>query len=169
MQKLVVNLYDDNDKNQLFTNMKKYFKDDMDVMCRKGFYPYEWMDDADKFNHIGLPDIKEFYNNLKQEALSDSDYKHATEVYDRLKCKSFKDFHMAYLKSDVLMLADVFENFRTTCKNYYDLDPANYISVPSFAWDAMLKMTKTELELIHDYKIGYNRKAEARGARVRWK
>ena len=60
---------------------------------------------------------------------------------------------MAYLKSDVLLLADVFENFRTTCKNYHDLDPANYISLPSFAWDAMLKMTKTELELIHDYKI----------------
>ena len=81
--------------------MNKYFKDDMDVMCRKGFYPYEWMDDADKFNHNGLPDIKEFYNNLKQESLSDSD-KHATEVYDRLKCKSFKDYHMAYLNLKTL-------------------------------------------------------------------
>ena len=111
-------------------------------MCRKGFYPYEWMDNNDKLNnYVGLPDKKEFYSCLRQEGISDSDYKHATEVYDKLNCKSFKDYHMAYLKSDVLLLADVFENFRTTCKSYYDLDPANYISAPSLAWDAMLKMT----------------------------
>ena len=61
---------------------------------------------------------------------------------------------MIYLKCDVLLLADVFENFRKTCIAYYDgLDPANYISAPSLAWDALLKKTEVELDLISDEKI----------------
>ena len=60
------------------------------------------------------------------------------------------DYHDLYLKSDVLILADVFENFRKTGKEYYNLDPAHYFSCPGFAWDAMLKMTDINLELITD-------------------
>ena len=60
---------------------------------------------------------------------------------------------MTYLKCDVLLLADVFKNFRKTCINYYGLDPANYISAPSLAWDAMLMKTNIELEQIYDQKI----------------
>ena len=58
-----------------------------------------------------------------------------------------------YLKCDVLLLADVFENFRKTCQTYYGLDPANYISAPSLVWDAMLLQTKIEIELISDPMI----------------
>ena len=60
------------------------------------------------------------------------------------------DYHDLYLKSDVLILADVFENFRKTSKQYYNLDPVHYFSCPGFAWDAMLKMTGINLELIID-------------------
>jgi hypothetical protein len=60
---------------------------------------------------------------------------------------------MIYLKTDVLLLADVFENFRKVCMNYYKLDPANYISAASLAWDAMLLLTNIELELISDLKM----------------
>jgi hypothetical protein len=61
---------------------------------------------------------------------------------------------MTYLKCDVVLLSDVFENFRKTCIKYYDgLDPANYISAPSLAWDAMLKKTEVELDLISDEKV----------------
>ena len=74
-------------------------------------------------------------------------------MYNKLNCKTFKDYHMTYLKTDVLLLADVFENFRKTCYTYYGLDPANYISAPGLAWDAMLMMTKIELEQIHDPKV----------------
>ena len=68
-------------------------------------------------------------------------------------CSKFLDYHLHYLKCDVLLLADVFENFRTTSFDYYSLDPANYLSLPSFAWDAMLNMTGIKLEQIHDYRV----------------
>ena len=63
---------------------------------------------------------------------------------EEFKCKTMGDYHKLYLKSDVLILADVFENFRKTGKEYYNLDRAH----PCFAWDAMLKMTDINLELI---------------------
>ena len=46
------------------------------------------------------------------------------------------DYHDLYLKSDVLLLADVFENFRKTCLKHYNLDPAHYYTSPGLAWDA---------------------------------
>ena len=63
------------------------------------------------------------------------------------------DFHDLYLRTDVLILADVFENFRKTCMEYYNLDPVHYFSSPGFSWDAMLKKTGVNLELIIDIDI----------------
>ena len=156
LENLVDNLYEKGAGNKYknFDNMKKEFSPEhLDLLCRKGFYPYEWMDSAEKLNHKGLPAKEEFYSTLKKEGITEDDYNHATNVYEKLNCKSFRDYHMTYLKCDVLLLADVFENFRRTCLNYYELDPANYITAPGLSWDAMLKMTKMELELIHDPKI----------------
>ena len=73
--------------------------------------------------------------------MSDSDYQHANTVYTKMKRQTFKDYHLVYLKCDVLLLAEVFENFRRTCIQHYQLDPSNYISAPGPAWDAMLLMT----------------------------
>lgn len=156
LEKLVENLYSDdvNNKYKNFDNMKKYYSGEaLDLLCRKGFYPYEWVDNDDKLNHVGLPERKEFYSMLSKEHISEDNYKHATNVYNKLNCETFRDYHLTYLKCDVLLLADVFENFRNTCISYYDLDPANYLTSPSLAWDAMLKMTNIELEQISDIKI----------------
>ena len=60
------------------------------------------------------------------------------------------DYHKLYNLSDVLLLADIFENFRSICMNHYWLDPAWYFSAPGLAWDATLKITKDELELLND-------------------
>ena len=60
------------------------------------------------------------------------------------------EYHDLYLKSDVLLLADVFENFRKTCLGYYRLDPCHYFTSPGLSWDGMLKMTEVNLELITD-------------------
>jgi len=154
LESLVENLYNSGDDKYIdFPCMKQYFKEDMDILCRKGFYPYEFIDSDDKLNYHGLPPKESFYSKLSQSHISETDYEHAQNVYNKLKCKSFKDYHLTYLQCDVLLLSDVFENFRKTCQNYYGLDPANYISAPGLAWDAMLLKTNIKLELIHDALI----------------
>lgn len=90
---------------------------------------------------------------MKRDPINEEDYNHAKDVYNKLDCQSFKDYHMAYLKCDVLLLADVFENFRKTCLTYYKLDPANYLTSPGLAWDAMLLKTDIELDLITDIEM----------------
>ena len=82
----------------------------------------------------------------KQSELTEEEYRHALRVCVEMKCKRFKDYHEIYLQCDVLLLADIFENFRETCHQNYGLDPANYVSAPGLAWDAMLLNT---LSLIH--------------------
>ena len=74
-------------------------------------------------------------------------------MWNTFNCKNIRDYHDLYLKSDVLLLADVFENFRKTCLKHYNLDPAHYFISPGLAWDACLKETGQELELIHDYDM----------------
>ena len=74
-------------------------------------------------------------------------------MFAKIKFKTIGDYRDLYLKSDVIILADVFENFRKTGKEYYNLDPAHYFSCPGFAWDAMLNITGINLELITDIDI----------------
>ena len=125
LESLVENLKDETNSN--FHCLKAEFPDHHRILCQKGFYPYEWFDNVNKFDFQGLPKIDRFYSCLSQKHVSPENYKHAETVYEKLNCQSFKDYHLAYLKCDVLLLADVFENFRKTCVDYYKLDPANYI------------------------------------------
>ena len=85
---------------------------------------------------------------LSDRSISDEQYQHATEVWNTFKLKNMGEYHNLYLKSDVLLLADVFESFRKTCKQYCDLNPCHYFTCPGLSWDAMLKMTDITLELI---------------------
>ena len=70
------------------------------------------------------------------------------KIGDTFNFNTFEDFHDHYFKKDVLLLADTFEKFISTCVKYYGLDPCHYFSAPGLSWDAMLKMTKVELEKI---------------------
>ena len=79
-----------------------------------------------------------------------SDFEFANQVWKTFKCQNIGDYHDLYLKSDVLLLADVFETFRNIFKENYDLDPCHYYSAPNVSWDAMLKTTGVELELLND-------------------
>ena len=72
------------------------------------------------------------------------------EIWNTFNFNNFEDFHNHYLKKDVLLLAGVFEKFNFTCMKYYGLDPCHYFSAPGLSWDAMVKMTKVELETIND-------------------
>ena len=86
------------------------------------------MDDLNKFEEEGLPSTETFYSKITGEDISDVDYNHAKNVWEAFKCKTMGDYHYFYLKSDVLILANVFENFRKTGKGNYNLDPAHYFT-----------------------------------------
>ena len=120
------------------------------LMAQKGVYPYDYMDSFDKFHKTKLPMKEEFYSILNNEHISDEQYKHAQNVWNTFNLKTMGDYHDLYLKSDILLLADVFENFRKTCLQYYQLDPCHYFTSPGLSWDAMLKMTDIKLELMVD-------------------
>ena len=87
---------------------------------------------------------------MQEEGISDEDYAHAQKVWDVFHCNTFGEYHDPYLKTDVLLLADVFENFRNVCLTTYELDPSHYYTAPGLSWDAMLKHTQVQLELIDD-------------------
>ena len=87
------------------------------------------------------------------EGISEKDYSHAQKVWEEINSKTFTDYHYLYNESDVLILVDVFENFRDVCMKHYRLDPAWYFTAPGLAWDAALKITKVELELLSDYDM----------------
>ncbi len=122
----------------------------LDLLKRKGVFPYDFMSDFSKLSVRSLPSKEEFYNQLSDEHISDEDYDHARKVWESFGCKTMKDYHDLYLKTDVLLLADVMTEFRRVCKKVYGLDALHYYTSPGLAWDAMLKYTKTELDLISD-------------------
>ena len=122
-------------------------------MTRKGVYPYDYVTSIDKLKETKLPPKEAFYSKLYDEEISDEDYQHALNVWNTFNCQTIQDYHDLYLQSDVLLLADVFENFRKTCLKYYKLDPCHYYTAPGLAWDACLKVTKQELHLLKDYDM----------------
>ena len=123
------------------------------VLLRKGVYPYEYMDEWDKFNEKKLPCKESFYSNLTMEDISDTDYKHANNVFEKFNLNNLSDYHDLYVRSDTLLLANVFENFRNACLNNYELDPTHFVSLPGLAWQACFKKSNVELELITDYDM----------------
>ena len=123
------------------------------MLLRKGVYPYEYMDGWDKFNETSIPNKESFYSNLTMENITETDYIHANNVFKTFKLNNLGDSHDLYVQSDTLLLADVFENFRKACIKTYELDPAHFISLPGLAWQACLKKTGVELELLTDYDM----------------
>ncbi|CAH3173562.1 unnamed protein product [Porites lobata] len=136
-----------------FFNTKKIFKKNVDLLTRKGVYPYDYVSSLEKLLETRLPPKEEFYSQLYDEDISDEDYQHAINVWNTFDCKTIRDYHDLYLKSDVLLLADVFENFTATCLKHYKLDPAHYYTSPGLAWDVCLKETGQQLQLLHDYDM----------------
>ena len=146
LDKLVENL----DKHCCVNTGKFYKGKQLSLLMRKGVYPYEYASSCERFDDKQLPPKEAFYSKLTDECISDDDYKHAHAVWDEFGMKTFKDYHDLYNVSDVLLLADVFENFRDVCMKNYQLDPAWYYTAPGLAWDACLKKTGVELELLSD-------------------
>ena len=149
LDSLVKNLPDD-----AFKYTSEVFQDEqLKLMKQKGIYPYDFMDSFKKFNHKKLPTKKKFYSILYDEHISNEDYTHAKNIWNTFNLKNMGEYHNLYLKSDVLLLADVFENFRKTCLEHYKLDPCHYFTSPGLSWDAMSRMTGVTLELMTDIDI----------------
>ena len=85
------------------------------MLLRKGVYPYEYIDIWERFDETSLPEKKVFYSELYLEDITDEDYTHAQKVFEELKLKTVGGYHDLYVKSDTILLADVFENFRNKC------------------------------------------------------
>ena len=145
---LVSNLQPDD-----FNSVKHAFKNNTSLVTRKGIYPYDYVSSLEKLSEKQLPPKEEFYSKLYDEDISYEDYQHAINVWNTFECKTIRDYHNLYQKSDVLLLADVFENFRKTCLKHYKLDPVHYYTSPGLAWDACLKETRQYLELLNDYDM----------------
>ena len=122
----------------------------MQLITFLGAYPYAYMDKMERFDEVLLPPQSEFFNRLNDSQLSDADYTHAKNVWEAFSCTTMRDFHNLYLLSDIYLLADVFEKFRRDSKECYGLEPVHYYSLPGLSWDAMLKHSGIELELITD-------------------
>ena len=123
------------------------------LLIKKGVYPYEYMDNWERFNETSLPSKESFYSNLNMEDIDDIDYRHGNNVFNKFKLNNLGYYHDLYVQSDTLLLADVFENFRNMCLKEYELDPAHFLSLPGLAWQACLKKTNVELELLTDYDM----------------
>ena len=124
-----------------------------DLLYKKGIYPYEYMDSWAKFSETSLPKKEDFYSKLNDEHITEYEYAHAKKVWETFDCKTLGDYHDLYVKTDVALLADVFENFRKLCLRQYGLDPAHYFTSPGLSWDALLKKTGVELELLTDHEM----------------
>ena len=115
------------------------------LLLRKGVYPYEYMDNWERFDETSLRNKESFYSNLNMGNIGDIDYRHGNNVFKRFKLKSLGEYHNLYVQSDT----DVFENFRNTCIKVYELDPAHFLSLPGLAWQAFFKKSKHKIRIIN--------------------
>ena len=102
------------------------------MLLRKGVYPYEYMDDLEKFSETTLLKKEEFYSHLNTEEITDIDYMHGKRVCKFFEKKNLGEYHD--LHTDTFFWADVFEDFRKICLKVYQLDPTKLLPAPGLAW-----------------------------------
>ena len=110
LDKLVNNL-----KPEQFENVQKHFDVNFDTLLRNGVFPYNWLNSLEKLDQTQLPPKEVFYSKLNNSNITDDDFEHALKVWDNFKIKTFREYHDLYMKLDVLLLTDVFEDFRSVC------------------------------------------------------
>lgn len=125
-------------------------KEQIALLERKGVCCYDHITSYEVLSQNQLPAKDQFHSKLTDSDISDEDYKFAQNIWKMFNVKTLGDYCDLYLMTDVLLLADIFENFRQNCHNIYRLDPAHYYTAPGLSFDAMLKYTKVEIELLTD-------------------
>ena len=117
---------------------------------QKEAFPYEYMDNWEKFEENHLPLIKVFYSKLNLSGIKECNYGHTQRVWRVFGKKNLGDYHDLYLETNVLLWSNVFETFRMTCLEHYNLNPAHFFTSPGLTWQACLKRTDVCLELLTD-------------------
>lgn len=105
------------------------------LLIKKGVYPYTYIDSAEKLTENCLPPIESFHNNLNDTPLNPADYVHGQKVWKACNITSLGDYHNLYLLTDVLLLADIFEDFRSSLFDKYGLDATHFFSLAHFSWN----------------------------------
>jgi len=140
----------DKDKLKILkSEFQNLFIEHFNLLTRKGVFPYEYINSVDRLQDTCLPSRESFYSSLTGETISENDDAHAENIWKRFSIRTL-EYSDLYLKIDVLLLADIFENFRDKCIESYGLDPAYYYTLPGYTWDAMLKHTNITFELLTD-------------------
>lgn len=135
-----------------FPHLKQLISDEyrLSLISQKGIYPYNYMDSYDKLEETRLPQKDSFYNSLTNKHISNEDYAHAQLVWSTFQIKNMREYTELYIKTDVILLCEVFETFRSLSLKIYGLDPAWCYTLPQLAWNVMLRMTKIKLLLLKD-------------------
>ena len=133
-----------------FWGFEEYSDKQCELLIRKGIYPYEYMNSWDRFNETRLPSKDAFYSNLYMSGVGDKENEHTSNVWREFRIRNMGEYHDLYLKTDTVLLANVFESFRSVCMENYGLDPAHFYTAPGFTWHACLKKTGIKLELLLD-------------------
>ena len=147
LNKLSENL---NDKNKII--IRQHFSDNFELLKYKACFPYEWLTKENIYNE-NLPNIKDFYSSLKLDNISEEDYGKTLEIYKKLNCTNVKGYLDIYLKLDICLQADIFNVFRKTIWDKFEIDCSKYITACSLSLDLMLKHTGVKIELIKDISI----------------
>ena len=137
-----------------FANIYEFCNGDINkfiLLLRTVVYPYEYMDSWERFNEASLLDKEAFYSNLNMKYITDVDHRHVKRVFKSLNNKYLGGYHDLHVRSDTLLLADVFENFRNMCIKVYELDPAHFLSAPGLAWQACLKKTGGRIRIVNRF------------------
>ena len=125
-----------------FFGFEEYNENLYKLLIQKGIYPYEYMTNWDNFKETKLPSREAFYSKLNTARVREEDYEHTCRVWKEFGLKDLGEYHDLYLKTDVILLANVFEEFRKVCLKNYGLDPTHFYTAPGLAWKACLKKTR---------------------------
>jgi hypothetical protein len=120
------------------------------LLRQKGIMPYDWLDCEEKLDTTELPPHESFFSKLTKTECSLEDYARAQRVWTLARCKTMRDYVLLYMKTDVVLLADVMESFRSTSYEHYGLDAVHYYTLPGFSWDAGLKMTGAVIGCLYE-------------------
>ncbi|XP_072158587.1 uncharacterized protein [Bemisia tabaci] len=138
-------------------------QEEFDMVCRKAPFPYDYVDDPAKLNEARPPPREAFFNTLTQTDISEEEYERFLQVWRTFNFRNLGEYSDFYLRLDVCLLSDVFEEFRRFGMKHYGLDCANYLTLPGFAFDAFLKMTNAKIQLFKDIDMVFMIMSSIRG------